>query len=99
MARHPEWFERLDAITEVVRQSSDLEWIGRKEMKGIFSCSERDSICLLHKFGAQDRDDALSLPRSALLAQLMELHSRHLQKFGSQISGLRPVCGRSLCSP
>ena len=70
MARHPEWFERLDAITEVVRQSSDLEWIGRKEMKAIFSCSERDSIRLLHKFGAQDRDDALSLPRSALLAQL-----------------------------
>ena len=51
MARHPEWFERLDAITEVVRQSGGLEWIGRKEMKVIFCCSERDSIRLLHKFG------------------------------------------------
>src|SRR5438270_164181 len=70
MARHPEWFERLEAITEVVRQSRQLDWIGRKEMKAIFCCSERDSIRLLHKFGAEDRDNALFLPRSALLAQL-----------------------------
>ena len=70
MARHPNWFERLDAIVEVVRQSGGLEAIGRKEMKAIFSCSERDSIRLLHKFGAEDRGNALSLPRTALLAQL-----------------------------
>src|SRR5437588_7957322 len=70
MARHPEWFERLDAITEVVRQSRQLDWVGRKELKAIFCCSERDSIRLLHKFGAEDRDNALFLPRSALLAQL-----------------------------
>ena len=70
MARHPEWFERLDPILEVVRRSSGLEWIGRKEMKAIFSCSERDSIRLLHKFGADERDNALTLPRTALLAQL-----------------------------
>jgi hypothetical protein len=75
MARHPEWFERLDVITEVVRQSGGLEWIGRKEMKKIFSCSERDSIRLLHKFGAEVRDNALSLPRSALLAQLEAIRS------------------------
>ena len=42
----------------------------RKEIKAIFGCSERDSIRLLHKFGAEERDNALSLPRSALLAQL-----------------------------
>lgn len=47
MARHPEWFERLDAITEVVRRSGGLEWVGRKEMKAIFCSSERDSIRLL----------------------------------------------------
>src|SRR5947208_15569649 len=70
MARHPEWFERLDAITEVVRQSGQLDWVGRKELKAIFCCSERDSIRLLHKFGAEERDNALSLPRAALLAQL-----------------------------
>ena len=70
MARNPEWFERLDPIIEVVRQSSGLEWIGRKEIKAIFGCSERDSIRLLHKFGADERGNALSLPRTALLAQL-----------------------------
>jgi hypothetical protein len=70
MARHPDWFERLDPILEVVRRSSGLEWIGRQEMKAIFGCSERDSIRLLHKFGAAERENALSLPRSALLAQL-----------------------------
>ena len=53
MARHPEWFERLDAIIEVVRQADGLEWLGRKEIKAIFGCSERDSIRLLHKFGAE----------------------------------------------
>jgi hypothetical protein len=70
MARHPEWFEQLDAILEVVRQADHLEWLGRNEIKAIFHCSERDSIRLLHKFGAEERSNALSLPRSALLAQL-----------------------------
>lgn len=70
MARHPEWFERLPAIAETVRQAAGLDRIGRKQLQTIFSCSERDSIRLLHKFGAEEHDDALSLPRSALLAQL-----------------------------
>jgi hypothetical protein len=60
---------------EVVRLSYGLEWIGRKEMKAIFCSSERDSIRLLHKFGAVERDNALSLPRSALLAQLEAIRS------------------------
>ncbi|MGH9640151.1 MAG: hypothetical protein ACRD3Y_08825 [Bryobacteraceae bacterium] len=70
MARHPEWFARLEAIAEVVRQSETLEWLGRKEMRAIFNCSERDSIRLLHKFGAEERGDALSLARASLLAQI-----------------------------
>ena len=69
MARHPEWFDRLDAIQEVVR-SAEVEWLGRKEIKAIFGCSERDSIRLLHKFGAEEKGNALSLPRSWLLVQL-----------------------------
>ena len=73
MARHPDWFERLDAITEMVRQAEDLAWLGRSEIKAIFGCSERDSIRLLHKFGAAERDNALSLPRPALLAQLQAI--------------------------
>jgi hypothetical protein len=70
MARHPAWFERLDPITEVVRQANELEWLGRHEIKAIFNCSERDSIRLLHRFGAEERDNNLSLPRSSLRAQL-----------------------------
>ncbi|HEX7362268.1 MAG TPA: hypothetical protein VF283_17390 [Bryobacteraceae bacterium] len=70
MARHAEWFVRLEAIAEVVRQSETLEWLGRKELRAIFNCSERDAIRLLHKFGAEERGDALSLPRASLLAQL-----------------------------
>ncbi len=35
MARHPEWFERLDAIIEVVRQADKLEWLGRTEVKAV----------------------------------------------------------------
>ena len=50
MARHPGWFERLDAIVDLTRQTR-AECLGRKEMKALFGCSERDSIRLLHKFG------------------------------------------------
>jgi len=74
MARHPDWFERLDAILDTIRQMS-LECLGRKEMKAVFACSERDSIRLLHKFGATVKADALSLPRSSLLTQLEALQS------------------------
>jgi len=69
MARHPEWFERLDSIQEVLR-GAEVNWLGRKEIKAIFGCSERDSIRLLHKFGAEERDNALSLPPSSLRVQL-----------------------------
>lgn len=74
MARHPDWFARLDAILDTTRQMP-LECLGRKEIKAVFACSERDSIRLLHKFGATVNADALSLPRSSLLAQLEALQS------------------------
>ena len=70
MARHPQWFERLDAILEVVRASVNTESLGRAEMKAVFACSERDSIRLLHQFGAREQGNALALPRSSLLPQL-----------------------------
>ena len=75
MARHPDWFLRLDAIVEVVSQAERLEWLGRTEIQAVFGCSERDSIRLLHKFGAAERDDALALPRTALLAQLQAIRA------------------------
>ena len=74
MARHPEWFDRLDAILEVLRQADELVWLGRTEIKAIFQCSERDSIRLLHKFGAEERANALSLSRVSLVEQLEAIH-------------------------
>ena len=74
MARHPDWFERLDAILDITRQST-AECLGRKEMKAVFGSSERDSIRLLHKFGATEIDDALSLPRASLLTHLDAIRS------------------------
>ena len=70
MARHPDWFDRLDSILEVLRQSETVDSVGRKEVKALFGVSERDGIRLLHKFGASEQNDALALPRSALVAQL-----------------------------
>jgi hypothetical protein len=75
MARHPDWFLRLDGIIEVVARAEPVEWLGRNEIKAIFACSDRDSIRLLHKFGAVERADALSLPRTSLLAQLEAIRS------------------------
>src|SRR3954447_1632292 len=74
MARHPEWFDRLEGIVELVRKA-EWEWLGRQEIKAIFGCSERDSIRLLHKFGAEERDNALSLPRTVLLVQLKAIRA------------------------
>jgi hypothetical protein len=70
VARCPDWFSRLDSIAGVVRQAAGVEWLGRKEIRAIFACSERDSIRLLHKFGASEHGDALLLERSALAIQL-----------------------------
>jgi len=39
-------------------------------MGALFGCGERDSIRLLHRFGAVVRDDALALSRQSLLPQL-----------------------------
>jgi hypothetical protein len=75
MARHPDWFERLDAIQTLVSKAQTLQWLGRAEIKAIFECSERDSIRLLHKFGASIQNNALCLLRTALLTQLEALRS------------------------
>lgn len=70
MARHPDWFARLDAIVDTVRQAPSLPRLGRVDLKAIFAVSERDAIRLLHRFGAEEHADALSVPRDTLLIQL-----------------------------
>ncbi len=70
MARQPEWFSRLDEIEETLQNQVTSEWFGRQEVAAAFGVSDRDSIRLLHRFGAARQADALAVSRSALLAQL-----------------------------
>ena len=74
MARHPEWFNRLDTLLEVLRQADELLWLGPPDIKAISNCSERDCIRLLHKVGAEERANALSISRASLSAQLEAIH-------------------------
>ncbi len=69
MARHPDWFERLDSVEGSLREST-AESLGRTEIEALFRVSERDAIRLLHRFGAEVQANALSLARPSLLAQL-----------------------------
>lgn len=69
MARHPDWFSRLDSILGAARQVP-VESFGRAEIRALFACAERDSIRLLHRFGATKTADALSLPRTSLVEHL-----------------------------
>lgn len=70
MARFPDWYARLDGILATVGAAENLEWLGRAQIGALFGCGERDSIRLLHTFGAVVRDDALALSRQSLLPQL-----------------------------
>ncbi len=70
MARAPDWYSRLDVILATLGAAEELDWLGRAEIRALFGCGDRDSIRLLHKFGAVVRDDALSLSRASLLPQL-----------------------------
>jgi hypothetical protein len=75
MARHPEWFERLDSILDEVRESP-LEYFSKPEITALFGFrNDRDGFRLLRKFGADMVDDRLSLARSTLLAQIEAVRS------------------------
>ena len=70
MARAPDWFSRLSVILATLGAGEEVTELRRAEIGALFGCGERDSIRLLHKFGAVVRDDALSLSRASLLPQL-----------------------------
>ena len=70
MARSPAWYPRLDPILATLGAAEELEWLGRVEIGTLLGCGERDSIRLLHKFGAVERGNALTLDRASLLQQL-----------------------------
>ncbi len=70
MARHPEWFERIEAIEEAVRAAAGTKSFGAPEIGAAFRSSYRESVRLLHRFGARYESGFLSVSRPALLAQL-----------------------------
>ena len=70
MARNPDWFDRLESIHALLQNATHVQWLGRTEIKAIFQCSERDSIRLLHKFGAEIRGNCLCVSRLAVLPQI-----------------------------
>jgi hypothetical protein len=75
MARHPDWFDRLESIHSLLQSATHVQWLGRTEIKAIFQCSDRDSIRLLHKFGAEIRENCLSVERLSVLGQLEAIRS------------------------
>jgi hypothetical protein len=75
MARPPDWYARLDAILATLGVATTLAWLGRAEIGALFGCGERDSIRLLHKFGAVERGNALAVDRASLLRQLEAIAS------------------------
>ncbi len=66
MARHPEWFERIEAIEEAVRQAAVTESFGAPEIGAVFRSSYRESVRLLHQFGARYESGSLSVSRRLL---------------------------------
>jgi hypothetical protein len=73
MARTPQWFGRLDAIRDAVRQAPP-EWpLGQPELKTLFAVSARDAWRLLERFGARSERNQRFLAPAALLGQLEEL--------------------------
>lgn len=74
MARQPNWFSILEVILHTIQHAS-VESFGRREIQALFGCSQRDSIRLLHRFGATETAGALSLPRAALIVQLEAVQS------------------------
>lgn len=89
MARSPDWYARLDIILATLGDASTLEWLGRAEMGALFGCGERDSIRLLHKFGAVERGNALTLERTSLLPQLEAIAAgSHYAAFRQQREGV-----------
>jgi hypothetical protein len=75
MARHPKWFETLDAILDEVR-ANPVEHFGKAEITALFGFKhDRDGFRLLEKFGAQTVANRLSVSRSSLVAQLEAVRS------------------------
>lgn len=106
MARFPDWYQRLDSILETAA-ASPLETMGRREIRTLFACSERDSLRLLNQFGATKQKDTLRITPSQVRAHLEELRNspafRQYRQQTEQVSAFitvenRPRRCASVCS-
>lgn len=69
MARAPSWYDHLDEAVGALRQFP-APTVERPDVERVFRLSRRDAIRLLHKFGARERNDRLSIGREALVRRL-----------------------------
>jgi hypothetical protein len=95
MARSPEWFERLPDILKSAAQA-EVPTFGHREIEALFGVSRRDAFRLLHKFGASEAGDALSISRENLVAQLDAIgggdtYQAYLRRAGDMGEQLRVV--------
>jgi hypothetical protein len=69
MARSPEWFERFP---DILKRASEVQvpLLGQREIEALFGVSRRDAFRLLHKVGAREVGDTLTIRREDLVAQL-----------------------------
>ncbi len=96
MPRHPEWFERIAAIEDAVREATETEVFGAQEIGAAFQLGYRESLRLLHKFGARVEADALRVSREALLAQLEAVRaSTSYRSFLQKRSGIAQHLARA----
>lgn len=69
MARAPSWYDHLDEAVGALRQFP-APTVERPDVERVFRLSRRDAIRLLHRFGARERNDRLSIGREALVSRL-----------------------------
>jgi hypothetical protein len=74
MAKYPDWFDRLDSILTTLG-ASPLDSLDRREIEALFACSERDSLRLLNRFGANKTGGTLQIERASLVRQLEALRT------------------------
>lgn len=72
MARPPTWFDHLDDAVIALHQFP-APTVERPDIERLFCLSRRDAIRLLHKFGAEERKDRLTIGRDKFLRSLNEV--------------------------
>lgn len=74
MARAPSWFDHVDEAVVALREfpAPTLE---RPDIERMFRLSRRDAIRFLHRFGAVERRDRLTITPHKLLGRLEDVQS------------------------